>query len=153
MKTSTKAVFLGVGAAVLVGLAACPNPMLARVQQEVARSRVLQTSYSFLRQWGNPNPIYTFNVTLVVSVDTAGYVYSTDRSFRINKYTNTGALVMTIPVAGAGFVVGISDMAFDTSGNMYVTTTNNQVQKYNVSGSLVLTFGSFRHGKRAVQYP
>jgi tripartite motif-containing protein 71 len=128
-------------AAVLVGLAGCPSQFLARIKEEIAKAPFMTKGYSFLRQWGNAVPEYSFGRP-VVKVDTAGYVYVADSSFRIRKFTGTGAIQKTFDLFSTmGLLAQVYDMAFDTAGNMYVTTNSNEVQKYNVSGTLVTSWG------------
>jgi tripartite motif-containing protein 71 len=128
-------------AAVLVGLAGCPSQFLARIKEEIAKAPFLAKGYSFLRQWGNAVPEYSFGRP-VVKVDTAGYVYVADSSFRIRKFTGAGAIQKTFDLFSTmGLMARVYDIAFDTAGNMYVTTNSNEVQKYNVSGTLVTSWG------------
>jgi tripartite motif-containing protein 71 len=128
-------------AAVLFGLVGCPSPFLARIKEEIAKAPFLSAGYNFLRQWGNAVPEYSFGRP-VVKVDTAGFVYVADSSFRIRKFNGAGAIQKTYDLFSTmGLMAQVYDMAFDTAGNMYVTTNSDEVQKYNVSGTLVTSWG------------
>ncbi len=132
--------FVGIVAVALVGLAGCPSPFLGRIKQEIAKSRLADTTYKFVRQWGNPHPEWNF-LNPVVKVDTAGKVYVADSSFRIRKFDNTGVILKTYGFTSSVGFGAVYDMAFDGPGNMYIINSANQVQKYNVSGSLVTQWG------------
>lgn len=129
-------------AAVLVGLAGCPSQFLARIKEEIAKYPFTATSYTFVRQWGNPHPEWTF-VEPTVKADTAGYIYVADSTFQIRKFNAAGVLQQTFALTTTlGLFGQVYDMAFDASGNMYVTTNNtNQIQKYDVSGNFITDWG------------
>jgi tripartite motif-containing protein 71 len=130
-------------AAVLVGLAGCPSQFLARIKEEIAKFPFTATSFTFEKQWGNDYPEYSFGPA-VVKVDTAGFVYVADSTFRIRKFNSSGVLQKTYDVASTSGISGtVYDMAFDPSGNMYVATDGtNRIQKYDVSGNLLLQWGT-----------
>jgi sugar lactone lactonase YvrE len=141
MMSLRRIAFGALAAGAFFALAGCPSPFLSAIKQAVANAPFTFSNYSFVRQWGNPNPTFTYT-SPIVKVDSAGFAYVTDSSFRIVKYSGSGAVQNTINVVSGSFNSGINDMGFDTAGNMYVTTTSSQVTKYNVSGAVVLTFGS-----------
>ncbi len=73
-----------------------------------------------------------------MKVDTAGYVYVADSTFRIRKFDPSGTLQKTYDIAAATGITGsVYDMAFDSSGNMYVATssTTTPILKYSLSGT------------------
>ena len=129
-------------AALLVGLAGCPSPFLARIKQEIAKAPFTGSAYTFTRQWGNPHPEFAFYEP-IVKTDTSGYVYVADSSFRVRKFNSSGAIQSTIGlVSSKGIAAGLTDMAFDASGNMYVATNeDNQIQKYDATGTKILEWG------------
>jgi tripartite motif-containing protein 71 len=134
---------LGGIAAVLLGFAGCSSPLLGKIKKVIAEFPFTASAYSFVRQWGNPQPQYSFG-SAVVKVDTAGFVYVADSTARIRKFTSSGALLKTYDLASAGNLsIVVNDMAFDSSGNMYVATNGaNAIQKYGVSGNLILQWGT-----------
>jgi len=74
-----------------------------------------------------------------MAVDTAGYVYLTNRdTHAVDKYTAAGVFVVSFGSVGSGngqfnYPAGI---AFDSSNNMYVAdASNNRVQKFTPPGS------------------
>ncbi len=157
-----KVIALGGIAALALAFAGCSSPLLNRIKEKVVDIQVKQaadaaaaaaaaakapfaaTSYTFVRQWGNPAPQYTFADVPLVKADTAGFIYLTDSSARIRKYAaSTGAIQSTISIYSTqGFSSSVTDMAFDVSGNMYAITSNaKQLQKYSVSGNLLFDWG------------
>jgi sugar lactone lactonase YvrE len=134
--------FIGLASVTLV-LAGCPSPFLARIKDVIAKAPFTGKSYTFLRQWGNPHPEWSFN-SAVVKTDTAGFVYVADSSFRIRQFDAAGALKKTVSgVSTQGTNARLYDMAFDAAGDMYVTTNDtSEVQKYDVSGNLLKSWGT-----------
>ena len=130
-------------AAVLVGLAGCPSQFLARIKEEIARYPFTATSYTFVRQWGNAHPEWTF-VNPIVKTDSAGYIYVADSGFQIRKFSSAGVLQKTYELTTTlGLSGTVFDMAFDASGNMYVTTNDtNKIQKYDKSGIFLTSWGT-----------
>jgi tripartite motif-containing protein 71 len=124
-------------------LASCASPLLARINEEIARAPFTGTKYAFTRQWGNTAPEYSF-YRPIVKTDTAGFVYVADSSYRVRKFNAAGVLQSTVSgESSKGVGARIYDMAFDSSGNMYVTTNDTAtVQKYDVSGNLLLQWGA-----------
>lgn len=137
MVTVRRILFGTVAAGALLALSGCPSPLLSAIKDTIAKFPFTATSYTFLRQWGNPTPQYSFG-NCVVKVDTAGYVYVADDTFRIRKFSPAGALQRTYDVAAATGIAGtVYDMAFDSSGNMYVATDSSTtpILKYSLTGA------------------
>ena len=126
-----------------LALAGCSSPLLSRIKDVVAKYPFTASAFKFLSQWGNPSPQYSFG-SAVVKVDTAGYVYVADSTFRIRKFTASGSLQKTYDLESTSGLSGnVHDMAFDASGNMYVATDDtNRILKYDVSGNLLLQWGT-----------
>jgi tripartite motif-containing protein 71 len=138
-----KRIALAGAAAAALSLTACPSPLLARIQEEIAKYPFKAASYTFVKQWGNSHPEWAFTSSAVVRGDTVGNVYVADASGRIRKFSGSGALLSVSGWASdQGFSGTIFDMAFDAGGNMYLVTNNtNQILKYDSSGNLVTSWG------------
>jgi tripartite motif-containing protein 71 len=137
MLTVRRITFMTLAAGAFLVLSGCPSPFLTAIKQAIADAPFTGVkSYSFVRQWGNGSPQYSFN-NPVVKTDTAGFVYVADSTYRIQKYTGAGALQSTVAgISSKGTSARIYDMAFDAFGNMYVTTNDTYVvQKYDVNGN------------------
>lgn len=138
-----RVLFGTLAAAAFLVLVGCPSPFLAAIKQAVANAPFTATSYTFVRDWGNAAPQYSFMPTMQVKTDPAGYIYVADSSFRIRKFTSSGTLVKVFNlISSQGLFGSIYDMAFDASGNMYVTNSVPQVQMYDVNGNFVRQWGS-----------
>jgi sugar lactone lactonase YvrE len=123
----------------LLVLSGCPSPFLTAIQAKIAQFPFTATAYNFVRQWGNPNPEYSFGSS-VVKVDTAGYFYVADSTYRIRKFSPAGALQKTYDIGAVTGIGGsVYDLAFDPSGNMYVATSSSStpILKYDVSGNVL----------------
>lgn len=142
MKTFGKVIRGIVAAGIVAGLAGCPSPLLSSIKSAIARATFTATSYNFLRQWGNPYPQYSFYSMLAVKSDIAGNVYVADSSFRIRKYTPSGALQTVYNLKSNSLAGTIYDMALDPTGNMYVANSVPQVQEYDVNGNFIRQWGS-----------
>jgi tripartite motif-containing protein 71 len=129
--------------AMAAAFAGCSSPLLTKIKDTVAKFPFTATKYAFAGQFGNPAPEYSFG-SAVVKVDTAGFVYVADSTFRIRKFSPTGGLLKTYDlIASTGLSGSVYDMAFDPSGNMYVATNGtSRIQKYDLAGNLLLQWGT-----------
>ena len=140
MKTSRK-ILLGVAAAaVAAGLAGCPSPFLTAIKREIAKAPFTGSNYSFLRQWGNPYPQYSFFAPEIVRADTIGNIYVADSSARVRKFDGNGNLLTTVNLKTYTAYGLIYDLAFDASGNMFLLDQKPEIQQYDANGNYVSTF-------------
>jgi hypothetical protein len=122
------------------------------------------TSYAFERTWGIQGSANgQFQRPQGVATDAAGYVYVTDETNRIQKFTSTGTFVQTWGASGNGIgqFVGAYGVATDSAGNVYVTDFYNQrVQRLSTAGNFSIVWqgwgvgeGQFRNPQRVATGP
>src|ERR1044072_5459691 len=107
------------------------------------------TALSFVTKWGSSGSgDGQFLTPTGITTDAAGNVYVAEgNGNRVQKFTNTGALLLKFGTGGAanGGLVSPSGVAVDSVGNIYVSDNSegvNRVSKYNASGAFQNTVGS-----------
>ncbi len=81
-----------------------------------------------------------------IAVDASGYVYVSDRSGRIQKFTSSGTFVSKWGTAGSGNgqFSELDAICVDVSGNIFAVDKGNaRVQKFNSSGTFLTSFGTY----------
>jgi sugar lactone lactonase YvrE len=102
--------------------------------------------YRFVTKWGafgtNDGQ---FTTPKAITLDPSGYVYVTDDSNRIQKFTSSGQFITKWGSTGTGpgQFNGTWGIAADSSGNVYVTDHyNHRVQKFTSDGNFITQWGS-----------
>jgi sugar lactone lactonase YvrE len=105
---------------------------------------------------GNPaTPFLTFGTggtgngqfqnPIGIAVDPSGYIYVSDFSYRLQKFTSSGAFVTQWGGTGSGpgQFNGCAAIAIDSSNNIYVADTNNyRIEEFTSNGAFITQFGS-----------
>ncbi len=114
-------------------------------------------TYQFITKWGTfGTNDGEFSTPSAIALDSSGYVYVTDGSNRIQKFSSDGQFIKKWGSTGTGpgQFNGSWGIAVDPQGNVYVSDHyNHRIQKFTSDGNFITQWGSLGTGNGQFDRP